>query len=501
MADSSLIEEPLLQVSGVVKRFPGMIALDHVDFTLQKGEVHGLMGENGAGKSTLLKVITGAQSWDEGQCLLEGVSIRPSSPQQAAALGISTVYQEVNLSANLSVAECICLGTQMGIINWGQMKVRSDEVLDRLGLKLDVRKPLSYYSLAIQQLVAIGRAVLDTPKVLVLDEPTSSLDVDEVQQVFHVIRKLAKEGIGIIFVSHFLGQVYDICDRLTILRNGQVVGTGLTEDISREQLISLMVGHELSSAASVRPAPIEGESRLIASELGKRASVDQININPRRGEVFGLTGLLGSGRSETLNLLFGSDKSDQGRLMIDDQETSGWNCRKAIRRGLGFCPEDRKKQAIIPGLSVRDNIMLALQASRPSWSPISFAQQKTIVDEMVAALQIRTTDIEKQVQHLSGGNQQKCMLARWLIMKPEILLLDEPTRGVDVGAKEEILKLIQELCAQGMTLVVADSELQEIVQIAHRVAVLRDRKMVGILEGDDVTQELIVAKMAEEPLA
>lgn len=498
MDENSSVTKPLLQVSGIVKRFPGMVALDHVDFTLHKGEVHGLMGENGAGKSTLLKVITGALSWNEGQCFLEGTSIRPSSPQQAASLGISTVYQEVNLSPNLSVAECICLGTKKGILNWGQMKTRSEEVLDRLGLKLDVRKPLSNYSLAIQQLVAIGRAVLETPKVLVLDEPTSSLDADEVEQVFNVIRKLTSEGIGIIFVSHFLGQVYEICDRLTILRNGKVVGTGLTQEIDRNQLISLMVGHDLTAASSDRPDPIQAETKLEATGLGKRMSVDQININPRKGEVFGLTGLLGSGRSETLNLLFGSDKADHGALTINNESTPGWNCRKAIRRGLGYCPEDRKTQALIPGLSVRENIMLALQARQPAWSPISTVQQKIIVEEMVKALRIRTTDIEKQVQHLSGGNQQKCMLARWLIMKPEILLLDEPTRGVDVGAKEEILKLIKELCKDGMTLVVADSELQEIVQIAHRVAILRDRKMIGILEDKDVTQERIVEKMAEE---
>lgn len=501
MEQNSSFEKPLLQVNGIVKRFPGMVALDHVDFTLQKGEVHGLMGENGAGKSTLLKVITGAHTWDEGQCLLEGQSIRPTSPLQAATLGIRTVYQEVNLSPNLSVAECICVGSQKGLVNWRQMRTESEEVLDRLGLKLDVKKPLSHYSLAIQQLVAIGRAVLETPKVLVLDEPTSSLDADEVQQVFNVIRKLTQEGIGIIFVSHFLGQVYEICDRLTILRNGKVVGTGTTTEIDREKLISLMVGHELSATSTLRPEPIQSEPKFTANDLGKRTSVDQITIDPRKGEVFGLAGLLGSGRSETLHLLFGSEKADQGTLQINNKPTSRWSCRKAIRSGVGFCPEDRKTQALIPGLSVRENIMLALQARQPAWAPISPTQQKIIVDQMVSALHIRTTDIEKQVQHLSGGNQQKCMLARWLIMKPEILLLDEPTRGVDVGAKEEILKLIKELCGQGMTLVVADSELQEIVQIAHRVAVLRDRKMVGILEGNQVSQEQIVTKMAEETLA
>lgn len=491
-------EQPLLQAAGIVKRFPGMLALDHVDFTLQAGEVHGLMGENGAGKSTLLKVITGAHQADEGTLELSGKRIKPGSPTEAAALGIRCVYQEVNLAPNLSVAENLCLGAGSAgaLVKWKEINSRAAETLKRLGVDIDVTRPLSTYSIAIQQLVAIGRAVSETPKVLVLDEPTSSLDAAEVELVFDVVRKLKAEGIGIVFVSHFLGQVFTICDRLTVLRNGQLVGTGTTAEIDQRTLVTMMVGHEVEAGGGDRPSTTDNPTYLATEQLGKRASVGGLDIHARKGEIFGLAGLLGSGRTETLNLLFGADRADSGSLQIDGKRIGKWNCRRAIANGLGFCPEDRKALAIIPGLSVRENIVLALQASRKPWQPLGPAAQRKLADEMVAALGIRTTDIDKPVQLLSGGNQQKCMLARWLVMKPDLLLLDEPTRGVDVGAKEEILKVVQSLCAEGMTLVIADSELHEIVRVAHRMAVMRDRHMVGTLEGEAVTQDAVMNMMA-----
>ncbi|MBS1708700.1 MAG: sugar ABC transporter ATP-binding protein [Armatimonadetes bacterium] len=496
-----MAERPLLQAAAVVKRFPGMVALDHVDFTLQPGEVHGLMGENGAGKSTLLKILTGAQLADEGSLELEGRSIRPGTPFEAAALGIRCVFQEVNLAPNLSVAENICLGASVSggrTVKWKQMVDRAQSVLRPLGVDIDVRRPLSSHSLAVQQLVAIGRAVGETPKVLVLDEPTSSLDAAEVELVFAVIRRLKEQGIGIVFVSHFINQVYAICDRLTVLRNGQVVGTGSTDEINPQALVELMVGHKVESSgySSERPKLTDNPSVLSTDGLGKRGTVAGIEIQARKGEILGLTGLLGSGRSETLNLLFGVEKADQGSWTLQGKPVKKWNARKAIASGMGYCPEDRKTQAIIPGLSVRENIVLAMQARAKVWASLSMATQRRVAGEMVQALGIKTTDIDKPVQFLSGGNQQKCMLARWLVMKPEVLLLDEPTRGVDVGAKEEILKAIQVLCADGMALVVADSELQEIVQIAQRVVVMRDRKMAGRLEGEAVTQEAVMEIMA-----
>jgi len=496
--------DDLLAMRQIVKRFPGMTALDQVDFSVRSGEIHALMGENGAGKSTLIKVMTGVLPCEGGEILLEGHEIKPRSTFDAARLGIRTVYQEVNLAPNLSVAENICLGKfrarKLGI-GWQQMTAQAEEAIAKLGLQLDVRRPLSDFSVAIQQMVAIARAVSITPRVLVLDEPTSSLDSAETDQVFSVMRRLKEQGLGIVFVSHFLDQVFAVSDRITVLRNGKLVAVESAATMGPKGLVRHMIGR---SPDEVEKPRLERESRtaeatpLIAvTGLAKKSSIEGVDLSVGKGEVVGLAGLLGSGRTETLNLLFGIDHRDSGSLEIDGKPAHGWSCRKAIRMGIGMCTEDRKVSGIVPELSVVENIVLAMQARRSVFRPLSVKDRRETARRMVELLRISTTDIDKPIQFLSGGNQQKCLLARWLVMEPRLLLLDEPTRGIDIGAKQEILSLIEDLRAKGMGLVIADSELGELLRVATGTVVLRDRKMVCALEGAEASEEKVMALMAE----
>ena len=460
---------PLLVARGIVKVFPGVRALDAVDFTLRAGEIHALMGENGAGKSTLIKVLTGVYPRDGGTVTLAGTAIEPRSPQHAQALGISTVYQEVNLVPGLSVAENIYLGRQpgkFGAINWRAMNRRAEEAIERLDLSIDVTRPLDSYSIAIQQMVAIARALDIDARVLILDEPTSSLDAREVEQLFAVMRKLAQQGLGVVFVTHFLEQVYAVSTRITVLRNGKLVGSYATSELPRIELIARMMGRSASEVTAAENAPRlqpGAETRcpiLQASGVGRRGAIEPIDLEVRAGEVVGLAGLLGSGRTETLRLLFGVDRRDSGSVRINDEPAALRNPRQAIDRGMGFCPEDRKVAGIVPDLSVRENIMLVLQARRGWLRKLSRRKQEEIADRFIRALNIRTPDAEKSIRLLSGGNQQKAILARWLAAKPQLLMLDEPTRGIDVGAKIEIAKLMDELCKEGMAILVVSSELE-----------------------------------------
>lgn len=476
----------LLELKGITKRFPGVLALDNVDFTLRRGEVHALMGENGAGKSTLIKVISGVHSQDQGTVGLDGNPIRPRSPEDAARMGISTVFQEVNLVPNLSVAENICLGRQQkGTfgIRWREVARRAEIALKRLGIEMDVRRPLGSCSVAIQQMTAIARALDVDARVLVLDEPTSSLDRDEVSELFSVVRRLRDEGLGIVFITHFLDQVYEIADRVTVLRNGCLVGERALNDLPKRDLVSMMIGRDASSLSAEGKhggTAAHGEPLLVAENLGRKRAVTDISLELRSGEVVGLAGLLGSGRTETVRLFFGIDRPDRGKFSVGGRSPK--NPRQAIAIGMGLCPEDRKHEGILPDLSVRENMMLVVQSRRGWWRRISKNEQRELVDRFVASLRIATSDSEKPIQFLSGGNQQKVLLARWLAANPKLLLLDEPTRGIDVGAKFEISALIEDLRAQGMAFVLVSSELEEVVRDSTRVAVLRDRKMVGMLD-------------------
>jgi len=498
-------ESPLLQARAVTKSFPGVKALAGVDFTVRRGEVHALMGENGAGKSTLIKVLTGVYRRDGGEILLDGASVNPNSPQAAESLGISTVYQEVNLVPYLSVAENICLGrqqTKFGFINWKQMRARAEAALARLGIRIDVNEPVASYSIAIQQLVAIARALDVQAKLLILDEPTSSLDEGEVERLFGILRQLKSQGLGIVFVTHFLDQVYAVSDRITVLRNGAFVGEYEAAKLPRIELISKMMGRELSETDFKRDttrelAPPAKKPLLELCGVGRRGSLQPIDLAVNEREILGLAGLLGSGRTETARLIFAIDRADCGEMLLEGNRIAFRSPRDAMAQRFGFGPEDRKVEAIIPNLSVRENIALALQASRGWTRCVSRAKQLELAEQFIKALNIKTPSPEQPIRLLSGGNQQKVILARWLASNPRLLLLDEPTRGIDVGAKLEIEKLMQKLTSEGMAILFISSDLEETVRNSHRVVVLRDRRKIAELRGAEITEHNIMHAIAK----
>jgi monosaccharide-transporting ATPase len=496
--------DPVLTMQGIGKEFPGVTALSDVDLRLFPGEVHALMGENGAGKSTLIKVLTGVYGVERGTISLAGRSVRFGSPLEAQHAGISTVYQEVNLCANLSVAENVFIGREprsYGRIRWGEMRRRADAALARVDLDLDVTAPLGSYSLAVQQLVSIARAVDVDAEVLILDEPTSSLDAHEVEQLFTVIRSLRSQGMAVLFVSHFLDQVYAIADRMTVLRNGRLVGERLTVELPQAELISMMIGKELETLDALEHArpglaasaePLGGQQRL-----GRTGGVAPFDLTIAPGEVVGLAGLLGSGRTELARLLFGADTADSGTVQVDGRRVSLHAPRAATSLGIAFCSENRRTEGLIPDLTVRENIALALQAQRGWLRPLSRAQQDELALEYVRALDIRPASPEHLVKNLSGGNQQKVLLARWLITRPRLLILDEPTRGIDIGAKAEIQRLVMSLSEEGMSVVYVSAELEEVLRLSHKVVVLRDRAVVDqLVNGPDVTVDRVVDVIA-----
>ncbi|GAA3446009.1 sugar ABC transporter ATP-binding protein [Planomonospora venezuelensis] len=485
---------PILRMRGICKEFPGVRALGDVDFRLLPGEVHALMGENGAGKSTLIKVLTGVHAVDGGEITLDGSPVSFTGPLAAQQAGISTVYQEVNLCPNLSVAENILIGREprrLGRIRWKEVRRRAAELLARLELDIDVSAPLSSCSLAVQQMVAIARAVDVSARVLILDEPTSSLDAGEVEQLFRVMRRLKAEGIAILFVSHFLDQIYEIADRMTILRDGRLVGEYLTSELGQVELVGKMIGKELKDLETLENAPKDiaaaERSRPFAEAraLGRPGSVEPFTLTIHEGEVVGLAGLLGSGRTEVARLLFGADHATTGELSVGGAPVTLRTPRAATNHGIAFCSENRRAEGLIPDLTVRENIILALQAARGWARPIPRRTQDELVDKYVNALKIRPADPDRPVKNLSGGNQQKVLLARWLIVEPKLLILDEPTRGIDVGAKAEIQRLVAELSDGGMAVLFISAELEEVLRLSHKVGVLRDRRLVAELPNDD----------------
>ncbi len=494
----------LLEVRGVSMSFPGVKALDGVDFTVRRGEIHALMGENGAGKSTIIKVITGVYQRDCGTTRLDGKEIFPKAPREAEAEGISTVYQEVNLAPDLSVAENICMSRQPTagpFLRWGAIKKRAQAALKRLDLDLDVSRQLSSYSLAIQQMVALARALDVDAKLLILDEPTSSLDEREVAELFKVMRKLRADGLGIVFVTHFMDQVYGVTDRITVFRNGKFVGEYATAELPRLELVARMIGKDIKEVEAMshhggREQPSDAAPFLEVSNFGRKGLLSPIDLKVRPGEVVGLAGLLGSGRTEVAKLIFGAEKNDSGEMRIEGQPTTVHSPRQAMKYKIAFTTEDRKKEGIIPNLSIRENIVLALQASRGAWAKISRQKQEELADRFIKALGIKTPGPEQLIKNLSGGNQQKCLLGRWLATEPKLLILDEPTRGIDVGAKAEIEKLIGTLRKQGMAIIFISSELEEVVRDSQRVIVMRDRKKVGELAGDEITEHGIMNTIA-----
>ena len=495
---------PVLALSGIDKGFLGVRALHAAALRLFPGEVHALMGQNGAGKSTLIKVLTGVYRADAGSIRLQGQEVRPRSPLEAQRLGISTVYQEVNLCPNLSLAENIFAGRyprKGWRIDWARMNRDARELLVHLHLDIDVTRLLSSYPVAVQQMVAIARALSVSAKVLVLDEPTSSLDEEEVRRLFEVLRQLRDEGMAILFVTHFLDQVYALADRITVLRNGELVGEWATRDLPAPALIAAMVGRELAQRRAATPPPQDAgavEPLLALRGLGRKGLMQPTDLALRPGEVLGLAGLLGSGRTELAQLIFGLKHADRGELRLDDRARNVRSPLDAVGMGMGLMPEDRKTDGIVPELSVRENIILALQARRGMWNRLSGQEQTQLAEQFVRALGIQTADLDTPIGLLSGGNQQKALLARWLATHPRLLILDEPTRGIDVAAKQEIMDEILRLAGEGMAVLFISSEIDEVVRVSHRIAVLRDRRKVGELPAGCQEQD-VYHLIAQQP--
>jgi simple sugar transport system ATP-binding protein len=483
--------QPVVQMQGIEVGFPGVKALDRVDFRLLPGEVHALMGENGAGKSTLIKALTGVYAVDAGTITVRGRQEVFAGPGAAQAAGIATVYQEVNLCPNLTVAENILLGREprrFGRIDRRAMRRRAVEVLGRLNLSLDPDSTLADHPLAVQQLVAIARAVDVDAAVLILDEPTSSLDASEVRELFRVVRGLRDAGVAVLFVSHFLEQVYEIADRATILRNGRLVGEYEIAALPRLEMVSKMVGHELAALEDLdREASAGADARagstpfLAAHGVGRTGAVAPADLAVYPGEIVGLAGLLGSGRTELARLLFGADRADSGTVAVAGRPVRLRSPLAAIAERIAFSSENRKSEGVIDDLTVRENIVLALQARRGWARRLPRRATDELVDRWISALDIRPADPDALIRNLSGGNQQKCLLARWLITEPRLLILDEPTRGIDIGAKAQIQKLVAELAGDGMAVVFISAELEEVLRLSDRVAVLKDRHKIAEL--------------------
>lgn len=497
--------QPVVQMQGIRVAFPGVIALDNVDFRLLPGEVHSLMGENGAGKSTLIKALTGVYTIDSGAISVSGKARHFESTADAQAAGISTVYQEVNLCTNLSVGENVMLGHEVygrTGIDWKQTFAAATRHLASLGLDLDPRSELGRHSIAIQQLVAIARAMVLDAKVLILDEPTSSLDRGEVEQLFSVIRDLRDKDVAILFVTHFLDQVYEISDRITVLRNGSLVGEYPVAELPRDALVAAMIGRELDDLAAIsskadRTVDRSGAPVISATGMGRRGSIEPAAIDTYKGEVVGLAGLLGSGRTELVRLLYGADRADSGTIEMHGKVVRIHQPRQAIENRIAFSSENRRAEGVVADLTVTENIVLGIQARR-GWTRIPAAEQAAIVSEYIATLDIRPANPHALVGNLSGGNQQKVLLARWLAMAPELMILDEPTRGIDVGAKSDIQRKVAELSEQGLSVIFISSELEEVLRISQRVAVLRDRSKIGELDPHDVDLDGLVEYIANE---
>lgn len=495
-----------LTMRGITMTFPGVKALDNVDFTLKKGEIRALMGENGAGKSTLIKCLTGVNKFEAGEIHVDGIEgpIVNKDTMDAQKKGISTVYQEVNLCPNLSVAENLFIGrepvTKIGTVNRRKMNTMAAELMKELELDIDVTQNLENYSLALQQMVAIARAVDMKSKVLILDEPTSSLDDNEVEKLFGMMRKLRDQGVGIIFVTHFLEQVYAVCDGITVLRNGTLVGEYTVEELPRVKLVAAMMGKDFDDLSSIKPegvkdfkdVPLEIEAKGL-SHAGK---IKPFDLDIHKGEVVGLTGLLGSGRSELARAIYGADRAQTGTLKVDGKEVKIKAPIDAMNLGMGLLPDDRKAEGIIGDMSVRENIVLAMQAKLGMFKKIPIAKQNEIADKFIDLLQIKTASRETLIKQLSGGNQQKVILARWLATEPEFLVLDEPTRGIDVGTKTEIQKLVIKLAEEGKSVIFISSEIEEMLRTCNRMAVLRDGQKVGEIGSDEMTQEGVMHAIA-----
>jgi len=497
-----LLSENILKMEGISKSFPGVRALHNVDFVLRKGEIHALMGENGAGKSTLIKIITGVYEKDAGQIILDGKPVHFKSPQDAQDMGIGTVFQEIALCPNLTVAENMFIGRgRYAFVQWKQMNAKAAQMLDSLDIPASPTQELSSCSIAVQQMIAIARAVDMDCKILILDEPTSSLDEDEVKKLFKLMRELKSRGVGIIFITHFLDQVYEISDTITVLRNGELIGEYKTSMLPQIELISKMMGKALSDVSKIKKQEALKSDNSVpvfeAMSLSSATGVRPFNFTIQKGEVNGFVGLLGSGRSESVRAIFAADKVTGGEIKMNGKRVKIKTPLNAMKQGIGYLPEDRKGEGIIAELSVRDNIILALQVMKGFFRPLSRKQAEEFSNQYIQKLNIKTPSISTPIKSLSGGNQQKVILARWLLTHPMYLILDEPTRGIDVGTKVEIQKLVLELAEKGMSLTFISSEIDEMLRVCSRMIVMKDRGIVGELSGLNLTEQDVMRVIAQ----
>jgi monosaccharide-transporting ATPase len=493
-------------MKNIQKSFPGVKALDHVKLEIKKGEVHALMGENGAGKSTLIKVLTGVYQKDGGQILFDGKEVGFKSPIESQIGGISTIYQEVSLIPYLSVTENIFMGREpkgkFGAINWKLAHKESESILNEMGIKVNVREPVENLSAAVQQMVSIARAVSMNAKLVVMDEPTSSLDDQEVKVLFNVIEQLKSQGVSIIYVSHRLDEIYTISDRITVLRDGTYIGTWEVEKLTQIELISEMIGksiQEVEQLSKTKESTRVNEKKITIKLEGvsRGKKVKNMSFDIKEGEVLGLAGLLGAGRTETARMIFGIDKIESGDVVINEQKVKFNSPREAVKFGIGLCSENRKTEGILPNMSVKENMTIACLKSISKLGIVSRKKQNEIVNHFIDRMGIKTPSSEQKIKNLSGGNQQKVILARWLATNPNLLILDEPTRGIDVGAKSEIHALIEELSNNGLSILMISSEFEELVHNSDRIIVIRDGKRVGELLGDDRNEDQIMKVIAE----
>lgn len=492
----------VLEMQGICKAFPGVRALHNVDFALRKGEIHALMGENGAGKSTLIKVMTGVYEKDAGRIAIDGRPVHLRSPQDAQDIGIGTVYQEITLCPNLTVAENMFIGRgRYAFVQWRRMNAKTTRLLSSLGIPARPTQQLSSCSLAVQQMIAIARAIDMDCKILILDEPTSSLAEDEVRKLFELMRELKSRGVGIIFITHFIEQVYEISDRITVLRNGELIGEYEASSLPQIELVSKMMGKALGDVAEMRRheplAPDSAVPVFEATELSSDAGVRPFNFAIQKGEVNGFTGLLGSGRSESARAIFAADKVTGGEVKMNGRRVKISTPLHAMKQGIGYLPEDRKGDGIIAELSVRDNIILALQVMKGLFRPLSRKEAEAFSDQYIQSLNIKTPSTNTPIKSLSGGNQQKVILARWLLTHPVYLILDEPTRGIDVGTKVEIQRLVLKLAEDGVSVTFISSEIEEMLRTCSRLIVMKDREVVGELSGMNLTEHDVMHAIAQ----
>ncbi len=495
----------IMEMKGVTKIYPGVVALDSVDFKVHRGKVHALMGENGAGKSTLIKVLTGVIKKDAGEIILDGEHVEIHTVHDANRLGISAVYQELDLIPELSIGENIFLGREFlkrGLIDWKKTNLEAEKILSSMGINIEVTQRLSSISTAMQQMVSIARAISINAKLVVLDEPTSSLDTSEVEVLFKVIENLKSNGIAVIFITHRLDEVFEICDEMTILKDGKLVDAVDVDKITRLETVSKMIGRDAESIISgirkQREKVIENDAVISGRKLNRFPKVNDQDIDVHKGEILGLAGLLGSGRTELARLLFGADTSEGGTIEIKGKRVKVRTPRDTIARNVAFCSEDRKIEGIIPHMSVKENITLASLDSVSKFGCVSKKKQNELIEKYIKSLRIKVADVDAPISSLSGGNQQKVILARWLCSNPELLILDEPTRGIDVGAKKEILDLVEQLAEEGISVLMISSILDELVKSCDRIQIIRDGNTIGELKGDEIDEHAILNIIAEE---